>query len=333
MDQTNEIKEEPLLTAKSLSEKIFDLAPAGGTVVLDGWLERNKFNPLLLSTIFIVAAFLLYMIASAIALIALGGVEMVTDPEAMVDRPDLLLLSNAIGQFIGLGGLAWMWAKWNSKSNRSGFLRLRQPDWGLVGIALLGLACLFPIVQWLGHLNEMIPLPEFLRALEEGQVELLEKAILEGELGLIFSLFTLAITPAICEELAFRGYLQRQVERRTSGIAAVFIVGIVFGLFHLRLSQAIPLSVLGIYMGYVTWLTGSLWTAIIIHFANNGFLTLAGNLAQKSEDFDPKALDEMVIPTWVALIAIAIFASVMWWFNKTAQNKIPIQTSSTVNHD
>lgn len=298
------------------AETLFDRAPASGLTRFDGWFDRNKFNPLLLSLIFIVLAFLSYTIASMFGLVAFVGFEVFQNLETLGENVEGLLLANAVGQFLGLALVAWIWAGWNSRSTRSEFLRLRTPNWGLVGLSLLGLAALFPIVQWLGQINEMIPMPDFVKEMEGGQIEMLEKALLEGNMSIFLSLFAIAITPAICEELAFRGYLQRQVERRLGGMGAVIVVGIIFGLFHLRLSGAIPLSALGIYMGYVSWKTGSLWTAIIVHFVNNGFLTIAAKVAQNSESFDAEAIDELKVPLYLVFIAVIIFFLIMTYFNK-----------------
>jgi len=291
-------------------EEIIDVAPAAGRVPLNGWLERNRYNPVLLAIIFVVLSFVVYAIVSAVALIMTVGLDAIADPERLVDHVTELLTTNAIGQYIGLALLAILFAWWSSSSPFQ-FLRLRSPDWVLVGYSIVGLAILLPIVQWLGQINELIPLPEFLTEMEGDQIKLLEDALLNGKVGLFMSLFTLAITPAICEELAFRGYLQRQFERRIGGMGAVILVGIIFGLFHLRLSQAIPLSTLGIYMGYVSWKSGSLWTAIIVHFANNGFLTLAANYYRNSETLDPKDLDEMKIPLYVVGIALVLFVGLI----------------------
>ena len=89
---------------------------------------------------------------------------------------------------------------------------LEDRIWFCSGSRFFALAGLLPVIQWLGEFNASLPLPEFLRSLEDAQLKLIEK-ILSSDIWIGSTVFALAITPALCEELLFRGYLQRQFER------------------------------------------------------------------------------------------------------------------------
>lgn len=89
----------------------------------------------------------------------------------------------------------------------------------------------------------------------------------------LFMTLFVAIIPAILEEVTIRGILLQPLRRFGDGFAIV-VSAVVFSLLHGNMVQ-IPYTVLaGIYFGYVTVATGSLWPSIILHFINNFYSVL-----------------------------------------------------------
>ena len=77
-----------------------------------------------------------------------------------------------------------------------------------------------------------------------------------------------SVTAGICEEMAFRGYLQRQLRALTGGVVpAVLGQGIVFGLFHAYQGwkNVIVISVLGVLFGALAAWRRNLRANIIVH--------------------------------------------------------------------
>jgi membrane protease YdiL (CAAX protease family) len=77
-----------------------------------------------------------------------------------------------------------------------------------------------------------------------------------------------SITAGICEELAFRGFLQRQFHALTGSIAvAVLLQGLVFGLFHAYQGwrNVAVISVLGVLYGALAAWRGNLRVNIMTH--------------------------------------------------------------------
>lgn len=302
---------------------LIDALPGSRPFHLDGWMERAGFGPALSAVLVFVFAFVLFNLAGAVAI----GVALVSDfvasgaeptPEAVTglmeaattDRPHLMLGSNAVGQLIGFALFALLAARLATRDWKP-FLRVRTPDGAGLGLAALGWVALYPIVLWAGELNRMIPLPEPLVEFETMQTDMLEGLLMGGQLSTAFLLFTVALTPAICEELIFRGYLQRQVERRFGLVASIVAVGVLFGLYHLRLSQAIPLSILGVYLGFVVWATGSVWTGALVHLLNNGLAVLATAYVRETPGLDMDTIDEASVPIWAVLVAALALAVVV----------------------
>jgi sodium transport system permease protein len=82
-------------------------------------------------------------------------------------------------------------------------------------------------------------------------------------------LLAVALAPAICEEVLFRGVLVRGLATRFFPLAAVFVGAIVFSLYHLRIVQLVPTFTLGLVLGYLAMRADSVLPGMIAHFTNN----------------------------------------------------------------
>ena len=79
-----------------------------------------------------------------------------------------------------------------------------------------------------------------------------------------------AASAAICEETGFRGYMQRPIETRHGAVTAIAISSVLFTIFHLSKSWAIPGMVpivlgAGVLLGLIAWASNSLIPGIIGH--------------------------------------------------------------------
>ena len=81
---------------------------------------------------------------------------------------------------------------------------------------------------------------------------------------------SIAIIPAICEELVFRGVMMPLLAKMTRNIhAAVWITAILFSLIHVQFYGFLPRMIMGALLGYFVVWSGSLWSSILAHFINN----------------------------------------------------------------
>ena len=89
------------------------------------------------------------------------------------------------------------------------------------------------------------------------------------EYPFLVSFFVIAITPAVCEEVIYRGVLFRNY--RKSGLAVgLLLSGFLFGIMHMNLNQFSYAFVLGILLALVTELTGSMLPTMFLHLYING---------------------------------------------------------------
>jgi membrane protease YdiL (CAAX protease family) len=94
------------------------------------------------------------------------------------------------------------------------------------------------------------------------------------------SILLIAVLPAVCEELLFRGMIQRGLEKLGAGWS-VLLSGILFGLFHFDFQRLAAQTIIGLLSAYVVYRTGSIFNGMILHFMNNGLLTMISNLTIK----------------------------------------------------
>lgn len=289
------------------------------TFLKDGRLERAGLSPLLSAVLGLMAAFLLFQGISAVVLVGftiMSGValaDLMTQTglsDFLTEHADIVIWSNTIGQIFGLLLPGLWFARLHSSTVRS-FLRLRRVPVGMVVLAVIGLLALIPLVQWTATLFDGLPWPQWIRDMEEGQMVLIEQVLMQ-DFSLLFTISMLALTPAICEEILFRGFVQRQAERRLGAWGGILFSGIIFGFYHLRLTQAIPLSLLGIFMAWLTWRTRSLWPAIIVHLLNNTFAAVLGKMASKEgSNIDVESFEFPILITALSALVLAAMVTLI----------------------
>jgi uncharacterized protein len=88
---------------------------------------------------------------------------------------------------------------------------------------------------------------------------------------------------------------------------------VLFGLYHLRLTQLLPLTAIGLYLAYLTWRTGSIWPAIVAHFVNNGVIVAFSEMS-KSPDASSSATvaEGMDVPTYTVVLGLLAFCGIIY---------------------
>jgi sodium transport system permease protein len=93
----------------------------------------------------------------------------------------------------------------------------------------------------------------------------------------LWLLLVVAVTPAVCEELVFRGVLLQSMAREERALRSILISAAVFGAFHLSFETSLrflPTFWLGLLMGWVVWHSRSVFASMGMHLVNNGIVVL-----------------------------------------------------------
>jgi sodium transport system permease protein len=91
--------------------------------------------------------------------------------------------------------------------------------------------------------------------------------------------FLMAFIPAICEELAFRGFIFGGLVRQGGRLRAIVVTALMFGISHGFLQQSIAASCMGVLLGWIALRTGSVLPCILLHFTNNALSVSLSRLA------------------------------------------------------
>jgi len=148
--------------------------------------------------------------------------------------------------------------------------RLRRPTltaMGLgIGLAFIAHPLSVELSQFLVDHQVFPELPESAR-----QVMALMKS---GDRPVWLLLMVFSVTPAICEELAFRGFILSGLARGGRLAIAVGISSLMFGIIHMIPQQAFNAALLGLVLGLLAIYSRSLFPAMAFHFFNNAIATL-----------------------------------------------------------
>lgn len=153
-------------------------------------------------------------------------------------------------------------------------LRLRRPAAFTLPVALLLGVTLHPTYMALGQLiQKFYPLSEqALTALKP-----FEQIVNAAPIWQVILL--LAVVPAICEELAFRGFMFSGLVRDNGRLRAVVVTAVLFGMSHGVLQQSIAATFMGVLLGWIALRTGSVLPGLLIHLTNNALSVSLGRLA------------------------------------------------------
>jgi sodium transport system permease protein len=106
----------------------------------------------------------------------------------------------------------------------------------------------------------------------------LRRVLLGSGRGLALDLFAFAVSPAVCEELLFRGAILGASARVLRPASAVLVNGLLFGLFHLDLYRLFPTFLLGVVLAALRLRSGSIVPSMVFHLLNNGCAIVVGRL-------------------------------------------------------
>ncbi|MBX9790648.1 MAG: ABC transporter permease subunit [Pirellulales bacterium] len=153
---------------------------------------------------------------------------------------------------------------------RKTLLLVRARRWTLPAAALLAL-CVHPLANVLQRgVLKLYPIKD--------EVALQLESLFSGPANLWLMLLFVAVLPAICEELAFRGFILSGFRHLGHKWRAIVLSSVFFGLTHAVFQQSLITSLLGVLIGYLAVQTGSLWPGMVFHVTHNSLALLASRV-------------------------------------------------------
>ncbi len=204
--------------------------------------------------------------------------------------------------------------------------RFRLPDWKLLAFAV-GLAfCLRPVLSVVTHWLTGRLFPE----LPGGFAEFTESM---AAAPLPLALLAVAVAPAVCEELAFRGFLLSGFARARRPWLAIALSAVTFGVVHLIPQQVFTATLAGLILGTLAWKGRSLWPCVLFHVLFNGQQVLmgraeAGDLGPVGDGWHRLMFDDAGYRPITLALCTAGVAGLLVWLARYRGEGSPIVTRS-----
>jgi sodium transport system permease protein len=170
--------------------------------------------------------------------------------------------------------------------------------------------------------SRLLPMPE---ELEQALKDVFNPAMTGvGVWGMVFAA---AVSPAVCEEVLYRGALLSGLRERLPGWALIGVVGLFFGMAHFSVHRAPVVILSGMVLAYVVWRSGSLFLGMLVHVVHNTFGVL-GAMERLPEPVQEFLLSDQVeqhgLPGWILAVAMGGLVFGVFLMERWARkNRIP----------
>lgn len=275
-------------------------------------------NPFAYTIIVLMIIFFLYqMIGGAMAF--LGGA---TDLDKNVSMMRIIL---SFSQFMLILAPTLFFTRLQTDEVKK-HLRLRMPKFPILLLSILGIILLQPPLQSYLHLQEKIldsipfiqdtlkQMKDFFDLLETSTMKIVKAYSVTEFLVVVF---VIGLTPSICEEFLFRGFVLKNFEKVTKPSTAIFFSAFIFGMYHFQPFNIVPLVALGGYLGFVVYCSNSVLTGVACHFVNNFLAAFYVYKFGKDEIDTPKISSSQETDLLITLaVSLILFGSIVFLIDK-----------------
>jgi ABC-2 type transport system permease protein/sodium transport system permease protein len=218
---------------------------------------------------------------------------------------------------------------------RSGFRLSTAVLLAFVGAILLGLS-IWPFSHEIVLIQKFLGITALSEVQIKGAQEIIERL---RQVPLVVILLTLAVTPAVCEEFFFRGYLFGALRQTMRPWKTIVVSALLFGAFHvvtttsLSVERFVPSTLMGLVLGWICWRSGSVFPGMVLHACHNGFLLTVlyfqEELAANGWGIQEEA---HMPPTWLATAAVVVVVGVALVWVVTKKKEEALTSELGENH-
>lgn len=232
-------------------------------------------SPVAAAALGLIGGFFLYQFVGGLLTLIVFGFDIEGAPA------DSLRLMTMAGQILFILLPALLFSKW-IYGDVSDIVSLKMPNWVEMFIFSAGILILTPLLQAymfiqnfiIEHLASNYNFINNIKSFFDSLNALVEKTygnLLQADsiIELLLVVLVIAAVPAVCEEVMFRGYIQRSLGFKLKPFWAALVTAIFFGFYHFNPYGLLPLICLGLYFGFAAYISDSLVVPILLHFLNN----------------------------------------------------------------
>ncbi len=206
-------------------------------------------------------------------------------------------------------------------------LKLQLPEWKFIAVGtILGFTMQPLMLELIHRIDWFFPPPP------PGAVDMM-KAMTAEQVPFWLALGAFALAPAVCEELAFRGFILSGLERSRRQWLPILISAMLFGVIHMIPKQMFNAALLGVVIGLLAVRSRSLIPGVIFHFIFNGTQVAASRMTSDQVNpkytewmflIDPKTGEPGSFSIPLLLICAIISASLITWLIRTWTPEKPL---------
>jgi len=288
-------------------------------------------SPVAAAFLGLIGGFILYQFVGGLMTLLIFGFDLEAAPV------NGLRLMTILGQILFIFLPALFFSKW-IYGDISKIISIKLPRWKELFLFVLGIIILTPLLQSYLYIQNYLferwaESSQFINSIKyllDSLNELIEKTFgnllhADNFAEMLLVIITISIIPAICEEVMFRGYIQRSFGFKFKPYIAALLTAMFFALYHFNPYGLIPLAIIGLYLGFAAYSSQSLFVPIILHFLNNFFAIMLYFIIGDDELFksnvsDIESLDANLIYFFLLLLMFITVIFLIKNFYKKSSN-------------
>lgn len=185
---------------------------------------------------------------------------------------------------------------------------------------MMGIAVVLPVMLHPISIELQSSLSWFFPKLPDSVLRVIA-SMSDDNLSLPFVLLSFAVVPAVCEELAYRGFILSGFGRGGRTGLAIGLSSLTFGMMHMIPQQVFNASLLGLVLGALAVSSRSLFTCITFHMVFNALAVMHSRAAGW---FEPTGIlswffriEDGQLRYQIATISITAVVAI-WFLNRVA---------------
>lgn len=141
-------------------------------------------------------------------------------------------------------------------------------------------------------------------AFQNGSLEAITGILTSAPMGwrVLFAVEVGLVAPLV-EEWVFRGFMWDALKRFLPIWAVWLLSSFIFAAYHMDPIQSSAVVLTGLALGWVRWMSGSVWPAVVMHAANNTLAVLASQAGGEVESYLSMALAGFAVCSVLMVVA------------------------------
>lgn len=182
---------------------------------------------------------------------------------------------------------------------------------------VIGLSLIFAL-NFIENWIQSLPYPDWYYEVKSTfESDIVEMFKIDTFYKFIVLFLSVVLFAAICEEMFFRGFIQQSFENRLPPGLAIFGTALMFSILHPL--SLLPILMLAVIIGIISWRSNSIIPTIIIHALNNGISLYALNSSEEIQADPSLGID---IPLYLFTISLVVLImSMRYYFQVTSGQK------------